>query len=107
MMNISNLGGALLGGVCMMMGHPGLANKISTKMSVHHSTAIHLPSQGRGAARAAYLGRTIDQMVDDFMQEEKIPGMTLAIVQAPCIPRVTGYGLSRAETGLLASTNTL
>lgn len=76
-------------------------------MSVHHSTAIHLPSQGRGAARAAYLGRTIDQMVDDFMQEEKIPGMTLAIVQAPYIPRVTGYGLSRAETGLLASTNTL
>lgn len=76
-------------------------------MSVHHSTAIHLPSQGRGAARAAYLGRTIDQMVDGFMQEEKIPGMTLAIVQAPYIPRVTGYGLSRAETGLLASSNTL
>lgn len=107
MMNISNLGGALLGGACMILGHPALANKISTKMSTHHSTAIHLPSQGRGAARAAYLGRTIDQMVDSFMQEEKIPGMTLAIVQAPYIPRVTGYGLSRAETGLLASTNTL
>lgn len=107
MMNISNLGGALLGGACMILGHPALANKISTKMSTHHSTAIHLPSQGRGAARAAYLGRTIDQMVDGFMQEEKIPGMTLAIVQAPYIPRVTGYGLSRAETGLLASSNTL
>lgn len=107
MMNISNLGGVLLGGACMILGHPALANKISTKMSTHHSTAIHLPSQGRGAARAAYLGRTIDQMVDGFMQEEKIPGMTLAIVQAPYIPRVTGYGLSRAETGLLASSNTL
>lgn len=107
MMNISNLGGVLLGGACMILGRPALANKISTKMSTHHSTAIHLPSQGRGAARAAYLGRTIDQMVDGFMQEEKIPGMTLAIVQAPYIPRVTGYGLSRAETGLLASTNTL
>lgn len=49
----------------------------------------------------------MDQLIYDFMQEEKIPGMTLAIVQAPYIPRVVGYGLSNAETGLLSSTNTL
>lgn len=49
----------------------------------------------------------MDQLIYDFMQEEKIPDMTLAIVQAPCIPRVVGYGMSNAETGLLASSNTL
>lgn len=91
----------------MLGGLPAHANNIPTKMSAQESATIQLPAQGRGNSRVEYLGQSMDQLIYDFMQEEKIPGMTLAIVQAPYIPRVVGYGLSNAETGLLSSTNTL
>ena len=91
----------------MLGGLPAHANNIPTKMSAQESATIQLPAQGRGNSRVEYLGQSMDQLIYDFMQEEKIPGMTLAIVQAHYIPRVVGYGLSNAETGLLSSTNTL
>lgn len=47
-----------------------------------------LPQQGRGNVQVAYQGKSIDQMIYEFMEEQGIPGMTLAIVQAPYIPRV-------------------
>lgn len=50
-----------------------------------------LPQAGRGNVHVAYQGKAIDQMIYDFMEEQGIPGMTLAIVQAPYIPRVVGY----------------
>lgn len=108
MMNISNLGGALLGGAGMILGRPGLANKKILRKCLYIIPRPFI-SRPRGAELHAplILAGPLTRLVDDFMQEEKIPGMTLAIVQAPYIPRVTGYGLSRAETGLLASTNTL
>ena len=40
-------------------------------------------------------------MIYDFMEEQGIPGMTLAIVQAPYIPRVAGYGVTDLEKGTL------
>lgn len=46
-----------------------------------------LPQAGRGNVHVAYQGKAIDQMIYDFMEEQGIPGMTLAIVQAPYIPR--------------------
>jgi CubicO group peptidase (beta-lactamase class C family)/uncharacterized protein (DUF302 family) len=46
-------------------------------------------------------------MIADFMEENRIFGMTLAIVQAPYIPRVVGYGRADVEKGLLASPKTL
>lgn len=61
----------------------------------------------RGSADACYLGETVDQMVWDFMKEKKIPGLALAIVQAPYIPRMVGYGLSDTKQKRLASTNTM
>lgn len=61
----------------------------------------------RGNPRVEFEGETIDAMVADFMEKQRIPGMTLAIVQAPYIPRVVGYGVSNAEQGLLASPKTL
>ncbi|MBL9162455.1 MAG: serine hydrolase [Planctomycetaceae bacterium] len=61
----------------------------------------------RGNPRVEFDGQTIDAMVADFMEEQRIPGMTLAIVQAPYIPRVVGYGVSNVEKGLLASPKTL
>ncbi len=61
----------------------------------------------RGSAVVQFEGQTIDEMVAEFMKEHHIPGMTLAIVQAPYIPRVVGYGVSDVEKGLLASPKTL
>lgn len=61
----------------------------------------------RGNPRVEFDGQTIDEMIAAFMQEHRIPGMTLAIVQAPYIPRVVGYGVSNVEKGLLASPKTL
>jgi CubicO group peptidase (beta-lactamase class C family) len=61
----------------------------------------------RGNPQTSFWGQTPDQMIAEFMQEHQISGMTLAIVQAPYIPRVVGYGVSDKERGLLASPNTL
>lgn len=61
----------------------------------------------RGNPRVEFEGETIDAMIADFMEEHRIPGMTLAIVQAPYIPRVVGYGVSDGQKGLLASPKTL
>lgn len=66
-----------------------------------------LPHAMRGDAKVAYQGQTIDQMVYEFMEEQGIPGMTLAIVQAPYIPRVVGYGITNIDNNNLASVKTL
>lgn len=66
-----------------------------------------LPSAGRGNVHVAYQGHSIDQMIYDFMEAEGIPGMTLAIVQAPYIPRVVGYGVTEINYKKLASEKTL
>lgn len=55
----------------------------------------------------AHLGQSVDQMIYDFMEEQQIPGLTLAIVQAPYITRVVGYGLSDIGQRRLASTKTV
>ena len=64
-------------------------------------------SPQRGNPSVQFEGQTIDQMIGDFMAERHIPGVTLAIVQAPYISRVTGYGVTDLETRRLASPNTL
>lgn len=61
----------------------------------------------RGNPLVEYDGKSVDRMIADFMNENGVSGMTLAIVQAPYITRVTGYGLSDPRRKLLASTNTL
>lgn len=66
-----------------------------------------LPADGRGSYKVAFQNNSIDAMIYDFMEENQIPGLTLAIVQAPYIPRVVGYGLSDIEEKRLASTNTV
>ncbi|MEG1188317.1 MAG: serine hydrolase [Bacteroidales bacterium] len=66
-----------------------------------------LPEEGRGASVIAYQQESVDEMIYNFMKEHEIPGLTLAIVQAPYIPRVVGYGLCDIGEKRLASTNTL
>lgn len=71
------------------------------------NTREHEMMKMRGSADVSYLRRTVDEMIWEFMEQEEIPGLTLAIVQAPYIPRVVGYGLSDAKQKRLASANTL
>lgn len=71
------------------------------------NTREHETMKMRGSADVSYLGRTVDEMVWEFMREQEIPGLTLAIVQAPYIPRVVGYGMSDAGEKRLASANTM
>jgi CubicO group peptidase (beta-lactamase class C family) len=70
-------------------------------------TAVPPAYAQRGNPRVEFEGQTIDAMVAAFMKDQRIPGMTLAIVQAPYVSRVVGYGVADVEKGLLASPKTL
>jgi D-alanyl-D-alanine carboxypeptidase len=61
----------------------------------------------RGNPEISYAGQSVDQMIADYMKEHNVPGMAVAIVQAPYITRVTGYGIADPATQRLASSNTL
>ena len=61
----------------------------------------------RGNSDVQLDGQTIDMMVGDFMRDHDSPGMTLAIVQAPYISRLVGYGVCDIDKRLLASPKTL
>ncbi|MGQ9370361.1 serine hydrolase [Azospirillum sp. ST 5-10] len=61
----------------------------------------------RGNPAMSFGGQTIDAMIAEFMAENDIPGMAVAIVQAPYIPRVTGFGVADRDRKLLVSPNTL
>lgn len=61
----------------------------------------------RGNPEVAYAGQSIDQMISTFMAEQGISGMAVAIVQAPYITRVTGYGLSDVASRRLSASNTM
>jgi CubicO group peptidase (beta-lactamase class C family)/uncharacterized protein (DUF302 family) len=76
-------------------------------VSIGMVQASHAERANRGNPDLAYRGESVDQMVYQFMKEKHISGMTMAIVQAPYIPRNAGYGKSDTEKGLLASTTTL
>jgi CubicO group peptidase (beta-lactamase class C family)/uncharacterized protein (DUF302 family) len=68
--------------------------------------STHASAQ-RGNPSVQFDGQSIDEMVAAFMADRHIPGVTLAIVQAPYIPRVVGYGVSDVEKRRLASPKTL
>jgi D-alanyl-D-alanine carboxypeptidase len=61
----------------------------------------------RGNPRMEFGGRSIDAMIADYMAEHTVPGLSLAIVQAPYIPRATGHGVADTEKTLLVGSNTL
>lgn len=83
---------------------PGMMMGQNTTKSMKND---QIPQEGRGSSKVAHLGRSIDQMIYEFMEQEGIPGLTLAIVQAPYIPRVVGYGTSDLEQNRLASGKTV
>jgi CubicO group peptidase (beta-lactamase class C family)/uncharacterized protein (DUF302 family) len=61
----------------------------------------------RGKPALSVRGKFIDQMVAEFMAKHDVPGMTMAIVQAPYIPRSAGYGRASLSDDELASTRTM
>lgn len=61
----------------------------------------------RGNPHTAFEGQSIDDMIAEFMAAHDVPGMSLAIVQAPYISRAAGYGVARPSQRLLASPRTL
>jgi CubicO group peptidase (beta-lactamase class C family)/uncharacterized protein (DUF302 family) len=65
-----------------------------------------LPIQ-RGSPNLSLYGETVDALIADFIAEHDLPGLTLAIVQAPYIPRSSGYGKTSLELDELASTKTM
>lgn len=63
--------------------------------------------KGRGDIHVAYQGHSVDELIIDYMEQNKVPGMVLAIVQAPYITRIVGYGLADTHTKRLVSTRTV
>jgi D-alanyl-D-alanine carboxypeptidase len=61
----------------------------------------------RGNPDMTISGESVDEMIATFMREEGISGLALAIVQAPYIPRVTGYGLADQASRRLVGSHTL
>jgi len=61
----------------------------------------------RGNPEIAYAGQSVDSMIADYMKAHDVPGLALAIVQAPYITRVEGYGLADRERRTLAASNTI
>jgi len=61
----------------------------------------------RGNPVMALGGQSVDGMIAEFMREHAVPGMAVAIVQAPYITRATGYGVSDSERRTLVSANTI
>lgn len=75
------------------------------------STSALAQTQGvpiqRGDAALQSHGVYIDQMVAEFIAQNQLPGLTMAIVQAPYIPRSAGYGKTSLALDELASTKTM
>jgi CubicO group peptidase (beta-lactamase class C family)/uncharacterized protein (DUF302 family) len=61
----------------------------------------------RGSANLQDRGEYIDQLIADFIAKHQLPGLTMAIVQAPYIPRSAGYGRASLDRDELASTRTM
>ena len=61
-------------------------------MKTKTMTVTHVALAQRGNPLTKLGSQTPDEMIATFMREHQIPGMTLAIVQAPYISRLVGYG---------------
>lgn len=65
------------------------------------------PAAARGNPALSLRGKYIDQRIAEFMEKNNVPGLSMAIVQAPYIPRSAGYGRASATDDELASTRTM
>jgi CubicO group peptidase (beta-lactamase class C family)/uncharacterized protein (DUF302 family) len=84
---------SILAVVVAVCGAPGMAQPVQ--------------DFGRGKAALSVRGKYIDQRIAEFMEKHNVPGLTMAIVQAPYIPRSAGYGRASLANDELASTRTM
>ncbi len=64
-------------------------------------------SATRGGINNLYQGQSVDDIVIQYMEKNKIPGLAVSIVEAPYITRVVGYGLADNTTKRLIGSHTL
>ncbi len=90
------------------------ARSIAALTLVLSSAPFLVPSEAaaqaeaaRGKAALSVQGKFIDQRIAEFMEKNDVPGLTMAIVQAPYIPRSAGYGRASLADDELASTKTM
>jgi CubicO group peptidase (beta-lactamase class C family) len=69
--------------------------------------AGHAPPSARGNPDVQFAGQSIDAMIAAFMKEHGVPGLAVAIVQAPYVTRATGFGVADTERRTLVAANTL
>ena len=62
---------------------------------------------GRGNPDVSFDGQSVDQLIAAFVRVYDVPGISLAIVQAPYITRATGFGLADPQRKTLVSVNTM
>lgn len=67
----------------------------------------HAQPSARGNPDVQLAGQSIDAMIATFMKEHDVPGLSVAIVQAPYITRATGFGVSDTERRTLVSSDTI
>jgi CubicO group peptidase (beta-lactamase class C family) len=65
------------------------------------------PGIERAQTVLAVHGKYIDERIAEFMTRNSVPGLSMAIVQAPYIPRSAGYGRASVVNDQLASTRTM
>ena len=61
----------------------------------------------RGEGPALYCGQSVDDLVMQYMKKHQVPALSVAIVEAPYITRIVGYGLADQTTKRLAGSHTL
>lgn len=79
---------------------------LTTSSSFAQSTPPASAEAPRGKPALETRGKFIDQRIAEFMDKHGVPGLSMAIVQAPYIPRSAGYGRASLTHDELASTRT-
>ncbi|MFO1158612.1 MAG: serine hydrolase [Reyranellaceae bacterium] len=80
---------------------------IATLLLVAGPAIAQVTDFGRGKPALSIRGKFIDQRIAEFMERNDVPGLAMAIVQAPYIPRSAGYGRASLAHDELASTRTM
>ena len=80
---------------------------ILTALALLSISSASFAIEVRGDAQELYKGQTPDGLMMNYMKKHNVPGMQVAIVQAPYIPREVGMGVSNVKTKQLFSPKTI
>jgi CubicO group peptidase (beta-lactamase class C family)/uncharacterized protein (DUF302 family) len=90
------------------MANLGIARIAAFLAIALSSLAVHAQQPApRGKPALEVRGKYIDQRIAELMARHEVPGLAMAIVQAPYIPRSAGYGQASLAHDELASTRTM